>query len=248
MMLRPGHVWGTAVFAILASVILVVVIIILCATGKSAAVQCVYCAVCVRTDHLLFGVYCAVTLLLFGVYCAVTLLLFGVHCAIAMSAVRCLLRNVSSYLLRRVLTPDAPHDPYTDTPTITFSTFGTAFGVILFGFGGHAILPALQATLAEPSPARFRQAIVLSFSVCTCMYLSTSISSVLRLGGTIGDDVLTNFSGAMNDFGLVSVTAHLLFAVTHSPTPLDTPAAPVATAICNSPHVAPRASHADSSI
>ena len=131
MMLRPGHVWGTAVFAILASVILVVVIIILCATGKSAAVQCVYCAVCVRTDHLLFGVYCAVTLLLFGVYCAVTLLLFGVycavtlllfgvHCAIAMSAVRCLLRNVSSYLLRRVLTPDAPHDPYTDTPTITF--------------------------------------------------------------------------------------------------------------------------------
>jgi len=138
-MLRPAHVWGTALFAILASVILVVVIIILCAT-------------------------------------------------------------------------DAPHDPYTDTPPVTFSTFGTAFGVILFGFGGHAILPALQATLEEPTPARFRHAIILSFSVCTCMYLSTSISSVLRLGGTIGDDVLTNFSGAMNDFGLVAVTAHLLFA------------------------------------
>ena len=47
MMLRPAHVWGTALFAILASVILVVVIIILCATGEScAAVQCVCCAVC----------------------------------------------------------------------------------------------------------------------------------------------------------------------------------------------------------
>jgi len=139
MLLRPGHVWATAALAILASVILVVVIIILCAT-------------------------------------------------------------------------DAPHDPYTDPPTVSFDTIGTSFGVILFGFGGHAILPALQATMYQPTPQRFRQAVVGSFAVCTAMYLSTAIGSVLTLGGTVSGDVLTNFSGWVNDFGLVAVTAHLLFA------------------------------------
>lgn len=139
MLLRPGHVWGTAIFAILASVILVVVVIFLCAT-------------------------------------------------------------------------DAPHDPYTKPPEVTFSTFGTAFGVILFGFGGHAILPALQATMANPTPSRFRQAVVGSFAVCTAMYLSTSIGAVQTLGGTVSDDILKNFSGSVNNFGLVAVTLHLLFA------------------------------------
>lgn len=139
MLLRPGHVWATAVFAIVASVVLVAVVVILCATN-------------------------------------------------------------------------APHDPHTPMPPVTFATFGTAFGVILFGFGGHAILPALQATMADPTPARFRRAIVWSFTVCTAMYLSTSISAVATLGGTVGDDILTNFSGYVNDFGLVAVTSHLLFA------------------------------------
>jgi len=144
MLLRPGHVWGTAVFAILASVILVVVIVVLCAT-------------------------------------------------------------------------DAPHKPHTPMPLVTFPSLGTSFGVILFGFGGHAILPALQATMLDPTPARYRQAIIWSFLICTVMYLCTSISSVLILGGTLtsdsdGGDVLTLFTGWVNDFGLISVTAHLLFA------------------------------------
>lgn len=140
MLLRPGHVWGTAVMAILATVILVGVIIGLCAS-------------------------------------------------------------------------DAPHDPHTPLPKVTFPSLGTAFGVILFGFGGHAILPALQATMKDPTPARFRQALFWSFSICTAMYLSTSIASVSKLGGTVSGDVLTNFeSGVTNSFGLVSVTLHLLFA------------------------------------
>ena len=139
MLLRPGHVWGTAILAILASVILVVVVIILCTTG-------------------------------------------------------------------------APHDPYMPPPTVTFSTFGSAFGVILFGFGGHAILPALQATLHDATPTRFRQAVVGSFAVCTAMYLASSISSVRTLGGAVGSDILTNFSGPIDSFGLVAVTVHLLFA------------------------------------
>jgi amino acid permease len=139
MLLRPGHVWGTAVFAIAASIILVGVVLVLCATG-------------------------------------------------------------------------APHDAKTPDPPVDFASFGTAFGVILFGFGGHAILPALQATLDNPTPQRFRRAIMGSFAVCTAMYLSTSVSAVIVLGGTVSDDILTNFSGSVNDFGLVAVTAHLLFA------------------------------------
>ena len=139
MLLRPGHVWGTAILAILASVILVAVVVILCAT-------------------------------------------------------------------------DAPHDPYAPPPAVTFSTFGSAFGVILFGFGGHAILPALQATMHNPTPARFRKAIVSSFAACTSMYLASSIGSVLTLGGAVGSDILTNFSGPINTFGLIAVTVHLLFA------------------------------------
>jgi hypothetical protein len=36
---------------------------------------------------------------------------------------------------------------------------------------------------------------------------------VAKLGGTVSGDVLTNFeTGFTNDFGLVAVTAHLLFA------------------------------------
>ena len=139
MLLRPGHVWGTAVFAILASVILVVVVIVLCATG-------------------------------------------------------------------------AKHDQYIPPPPVTFSSLGSAFGVILFGFGGHAILPALQAAMHNPTPARFRQSIGWSFGLCTAMYLGTAVSSVLTLGGAVSGDVLTNFSGNVNDFGLIAVTTHLLFA------------------------------------
>ena len=139
LLLRPGHVWGTAVFAILASVILVVVVIVLCATG-------------------------------------------------------------------------AKHDSYIATPPVTFATLGSAFGVILFGFGGHAILPALQAAMRNPTPARFRRSIGWSFGICTAMYLGTAVSSVLTLGGAVSGDVLTNFSGNVNDFGLIAVTTHLLFA------------------------------------
>ena len=67
--------------------------------------------------------------------------------------------------------------------------------------------------MANPTPARFRRAILFSFAVCTVLYLSTSIASVARLGGTVTGDVLTNFRrGVANDFGLVSVTVHLLVA------------------------------------
>ena len=142
MLLRPGHVWATALLAIVATLILVVVILFLCATN-------------------------------------------------------------------------APHAkyPYETPPAATFSSIGTAFGVILFGYGGHAILPALQATMKDPSPSRFRQAIGWSFLVVTGMYISTSVASVLTLGGAVGGDVLTNFdTGVANTFGLAAVTAHLLFA------------------------------------
>lgn len=44
------------------------------------------------------------------------------------------------------------------------------------------------------------------------MYLVTSVGSVLVLGGAVGDDILTNFNGSLNDFGLIAVTSHLLFA------------------------------------
>jgi hypothetical protein len=40
---------------------------------------------------------------------------------------------------------------------VDFSSFGSAFGVILFGFGGHAILPALQVgeyPVSNPSVPR----------------------------------------------------------------------------------------------
>ena len=139
MLLKPNHVWSTALFAIFASTALVCVIIYLCASH-------------------------------------------------------------------------APHVPYTPSPPVTFSSFGAAFGVILFGFGGHAILPALQGTLSNPTPSRFRMAIVWSFAICTFMYLSTSIASVVTLGGSINGDVLISFSGTMNDVGLALVTSHLLFA------------------------------------
>lgn len=146
MLLRPSHVWGTALIAIIATSILVVVILVLCAT-------------------------------------------------------------------------DAPHKQRTPLPTVTFPTLGTSFGVIIFGYGGHAILPALQATMADPTPARFRRAIIMSFAICTFIYLSTAIASVARLGGAVEGNVLLSFHshgprGWLSTFGLVSVTAHLLFATT----------------------------------
>eukprot|EP00937_MAST-01D_sp_MAST-1D-sp2_P003812 g3812.t1 len=139
MLLRPGEVWTTAVLAVLASVVLVGVVVVLCATG-------------------------------------------------------------------------APHDPWQPPSAVDFSSFGSAFGVILFGFGGHAILPALQNAMARPTPARFRRAIGGSFAVCLAMYLATAVASNVTLGGAIQGDVLTSFSGTVNDFGLVAVTCHLLFA------------------------------------
>jgi amino acid permease len=140
-LLRPGHVWFTALFAIIASVVLVVVIIVLCATG-------------------------------------------------------------------------APHTAHTAPTTVSLASLSEAFGVILFGFGGHAILPNLAANLASPSPRRYRLAVLLSFPVCAAMYISSSVCAAITLGGsTSSESVLENFQGPIANFGIVAVTSHLLFAV-----------------------------------
>ena len=44
---------------------------------------------------------------------------------------------------------DAPHDPHTPLPKATFPSLGTAFGVILFGFGGHGKHSYLRVPLSS---------------------------------------------------------------------------------------------------
>lgn len=139
-LLRPGHVWGTAIIAVIASVALAIVIIILCATDTTAA------------------------------------------------------------------------GSYTPLPTPTFATFGQSFGAILFGFGGHALFPALQSTMKKPE--QFRYAIGNAYFIVLTMYISVSAVAVTTFGGSTESNILQSFTeSGLQKFGIVAVTAHLLFAV-----------------------------------
>jgi vesicular inhibitory amino acid transporter len=108
---------------------------------------------------------------------------------------------------------DASATAYKPVPTPTFTSFGQAFGAILFGFGGHCLFPVLQSTMQKPK--QFRKAIGYAYVIVLTMYISVSTVAVVALGGSTSENVLTNFSAtnALQKFGVVCVTAHLLFAV-----------------------------------
>ena len=64
--------------------------------------------------------------------------------------------------------------------------------------------------MKNPTPQRFRKAVLSSFGVTTLIYLVTALFAVSTLGDKVEDNILTSFDdNTTNKFALAAVTFHL---------------------------------------
>ncbi|XP_031567596.1 amino acid transporter AVT1J-like [Actinia tenebrosa] len=100
---------------------------------------------------------------------------------------------------------------------VTFLSFFSAFGTILFSFGGASTFPTIQTDMKQPS--KFPMSVVWSYVGVLFMYLPVSILGFLAYGGDIKDNILLSVSHTSShpraiivDIVLVLITTHLLFS------------------------------------
>ena len=72
-------------------------------------------------------------------------------------------------------------------------TILAVFGTIQFTFGGISIFPTIQNDLNEP--AKFPQAVAISYCVVFFIYTGVSVAAFVVLDGRIQEDILTTFIG-----------------------------------------------------
>lgn len=73
-----------------------------------------------------------------------------------------------------------------------------ALGGIAFTYGGQAVLPEIQATLAKPPPPvkSMMKALYVAYVVVISTYYSVAISGYAAFGSAVSDDVLLNITTA----------------------------------------------------
>lgn len=109
--------------------------------------------------------------------------------------------------------------PRTETKArVIFGTFN-ALGTIAFTFGGQAILPEIQATLAPVAGTALtlvpmRISLCVSFVIVFLAYYAVSISGYIAYGSSVSSDVLLNIqtSHAVRDAANMMVVFHVAAA------------------------------------
>lgn len=94
----------------------------------------------------------------------------------------------------------AAHGPSTDLRHEGLSTADRVFGVfnalggVAFTFGGQAVLPEIQATLARPPPTvqTMMRGLTLSYVVVILAYYGVAVTGYAAFGAGVGADVLLN--------------------------------------------------------
>jgi solute carrier family 32 (vesicular inhibitory amino acid transporter) len=81
-------------------------------------------------------------------------------------------------------------DHFVDPPTATFDSYFTAFGTVVFSFGGAALFPTLQTDMKHPE--KFNTAIVIGFLCIFAMYIPVSTTAYFTFGDEISGNILLN--------------------------------------------------------
>lgn len=91
-----------------------------------------------------------------------------------------------------------------------FVSFFTAFGTIVFAFGGHPAFPTFQADMRNK--ADFKWAVLLGYFIVMAMYLPTSAAGYFVYGNTVQDNILDSVdTSAIKYIVQILITLHLLF-------------------------------------
>lgn len=100
-------------------------------------------------------------------------------------------------------------DPVEHSPQ-EFMTFFTAFGTIVFAFGGHPAFPTFQADMRRTKD--FKWAVLLGYIIVLIMYLPVSMATYFVYGKKVKANILDTVSnGPMAIIVQIMITMHLLF-------------------------------------
>ncbi|XP_052089874.1 uncharacterized protein LOC127726532 [Mytilus californianus] len=113
-------------------------------------------------------------------------------------------------LLARIIQDKDKHGTTVEHSKQEFTSFFTAFGTIVFAFGGHPAFPTFQADMRNK--ADFKWAVLLGYMIVLAMYLPTSTSAFFIYGNTVKDNILlTTTDGPITYIVQTLITLHLLF-------------------------------------
>ena len=96
---------------------------------------------------------------------------------------------------------------------VTFASFSSAFGAIVFGFTGASLFPTIQSDMKNP--AKFAQAASIGYTGIGLLYIPTAVGGFVTIGIDLQDSILktlTHYDDTHNlNHGIVAA-AKLLFA------------------------------------
>lgn len=113
---------------------------------------------------------------------------------------------------------DFPADLKTvQQPIVNFESFFSAFGTILFSFGGASTFPTIQTDMKKSS--RFPLSVFWAYIGVVSMYLPVTVLGFVAYGKDITSNILNsvgfnqhNTSAVLSDIVLTLITLHLLFS------------------------------------
>lgn len=112
-------------------------------------------------------------------------------------------------LLARVI-QDKGKVPHVEHSEQKFFTFFTAFGTIVFAFGGHPAFPTFQADMKNK--ADFKWAVLLGYMIVLAMYIPTSTAGYFIYGKAVDENILnTTTDSPITYIVQTLITVHLLF-------------------------------------
>jgi len=112
------------------------------------------------------------------------------------------------------------HANYVAAPAVTFDSFFTAYGTILFAYVGHALFPTLQVDMTQPG--KFNITMIVAFAFILVLYVPISAIAVQSFGVNVQPNILLNMGGGTAAKILtVIITLHLVFAITIIQNPIS---------------------------
>ncbi|XP_038066252.1 amino acid transporter AVT1J-like isoform X2 [Patiria miniata] len=102
--------------------------------------------------------------------------------------------------------PDVQH------PSPTFQSFFTAFGAILFAFGGHAIFPTVQHDMKDTR--KFHWTVLVAYTIVVLYYLPVSVGGYVVYGDQLEPNILDTLTGGtITTIVIVMIMLHLTMGV-----------------------------------
>ncbi|XP_068744758.1 uncharacterized protein [Montipora capricornis] len=96
-----------------------------------------------------------------------------------------------------------------EQPTVRFESFFSAFGTILFSFGGASTFPTIQTDMKKAS--RFPLSVVFAYIVVISMYLPVSVLGFVAYGKDIKPNILDSVKN--NEHSVAAVTLDIVLAL-----------------------------------